>query len=156
VSRSWRPPTFVAELRRIEESPWGEWELTPSKLGRRLREFGITTRHDAAGAARAYRLEDFADAFARYTRQKASEGVNPQVERGFGSDALVDNPSERSLALTCDSDALTPSDAYGGENVPPLCDRCGEPLLAPVSKARGHCERCHLASKRKKDGEQGK
>ena len=85
---------LVVELRRIEESPWGEFDLTASKLAYRLREFRIKTKHNTAASARGYRLEDFSDAFTRYTRQNPSEPVNPQVKRGFTSDGLSNNPSE--------------------------------------------------------------
>jgi hypothetical protein len=77
---------IVNALRQIEESPWSDFDLTRSKLAYRLREFGIRTKHNAAGSARGYRLEDFWDAFARYTRQEPSEPSESQVRHGFASD----------------------------------------------------------------------
>ncbi len=41
---------LVAELRRIEESPWDEFDYNPSKLAYRLKEFGVKSRRDPAGA----------------------------------------------------------------------------------------------------------
>jgi hypothetical protein len=78
---------LVAELCRIEDAPWNDFDLTRSKLAYRLKEFGIRTRHNAAGTARGYRLEDFSDAFTRYTRQEASEASEAQVRHNFASDA---------------------------------------------------------------------
>ena len=46
---------LVAELRRIEESPWGEFELTVSKLAYRLREFGIKPGRAARNTVRGTR-----------------------------------------------------------------------------------------------------
>ncbi|ONM47170.1 DUF3631 domain-containing protein [Nocardia donostiensis] len=64
------------QLHQIEESPWKQFELTPSKLGHRLREYGIKTGHNTAKTERGYRIEDFHDAFERYlSASRPSEGV---------------------------------------------------------------------------------
>ncbi|WP_236147354.1 DUF3631 domain-containing protein [Mycolicibacterium sp. CH28] len=66
------------KLRALPESPWEQLELTPTRLGVRLREYSITTRHIEDKTRRGYHLVDFADAFARYLPpQEASEGVQP-------------------------------------------------------------------------------
>lgn len=54
------------KLHEIADSPWKQFDLNPSRLGRRLREYQIKTGRDAAGKERGYRLEDFQDAFDRY------------------------------------------------------------------------------------------
>jgi hypothetical protein len=54
------------QLQQIAESPWKQYELNPSRLGRRLREYGIKTRHSDDKSERGYHLEDFTDAFTRY------------------------------------------------------------------------------------------
>ena len=64
---------LITQLSNIEESPWGEWELTPRKLALRLKHFGIRTNRNTMGTARGYRLEDLTDAFHRYIRQNPSE-----------------------------------------------------------------------------------
>jgi hypothetical protein len=146
---SFLPSTeLVSALRGIEESPWNDFDLNPSKLGHRLREFRIKTGRSTDASARGYRLEDFEDTFLRYTRQKVSEGVNPQLRHGFSFDAFENKVSEgvrqgvkasegvrRSEPSTCGSDALTPSDGYAARNgsnpgfVLPAgsgrCDECG-------------------------------
>ncbi|WP_281920497.1 DUF3631 domain-containing protein [Nocardia cyriacigeorgica] len=72
------------QLHQIEESPWKQFELTPSKLGHRLREYGIKTGHNTARTERGYRLEDFHDAFERYlSARRESEAVQ---SRPNGSD----------------------------------------------------------------------
>lgn len=65
------------ELREVEDAPWHDFDLNPSKLGRRLREYGIRTGHNTTRTARGYRIEDLRDAFDRYLAppDKASEGV---------------------------------------------------------------------------------
>ena len=75
---------LIAELRRLEESPWNEFDYNPSKLAYRLKEFGVKSRRDPAGAVRGYSLESLADAFSRYLRQnpsEASETVDEQEKR---------------------------------------------------------------------------
>lgn len=69
---------LITNLSAIEESPWGEWELTPRKLAQRLKHFGIKPNRNTTGTARGYRIEDLDDAFARYLRPNAS---NCQIPR---------------------------------------------------------------------------
>lgn len=87
---------LVAELRRIEESPWDEFDYNPSKLAYRLREFGVKSRRDPAGMVRGYSLESLTDAFSRYLRQNPSEASETVDEQEKHSDA-----QESSDALTC-------------------------------------------------------
>ena len=65
------------KLCALSESPWAQLELNPSKLGRRLREYSITTGHSGDKSERGYHRHDFADAFARYLphAEMVSEGV---------------------------------------------------------------------------------
>jgi Protein of unknown function (DUF3631) len=64
---------LCTKLRQLTESPWEQFDLSPSKLGRRLREYGIKARHSRDKSERGYHRTDFADGFARYL--KPSEGV---------------------------------------------------------------------------------
>lgn len=77
------------QLQQITESPWKQYELNPSKLGRRLREYEIKTRHSDDKSERGYHLTDFAEAFTRYLppAEKASEGVQ-------GVQQAVDQPEQ--------------------------------------------------------------
>lgn len=75
---------LCARLCAIPESPWGQMELNPTKLGKRLYEYGIKTRHTKDKRERGYHLVDFADAFSRYLpAEKLSEAV--QAVPGEGS-----------------------------------------------------------------------
>jgi len=68
-------------LREVPESPWEQLELTPTRLGMRLREFSIKAGHTKDKTQRGYYRRDFTDAFARYLPpQEASEGVQPVQE----------------------------------------------------------------------------
>jgi hypothetical protein len=119
---------LVNDLRAIDESPWGEFELTRSKLAYRLREFGIKTKHNTSGTARGYRLEDFSDAFQRYTRQEPSEPSGSQVSHHFPSDASdASDASTRQTKTTRQKEntpspgvltVLTGSDGHRDKNVP--------------------------------------
>jgi hypothetical protein len=59
---------LVNELRRIDESPWRDFDLSQRKLAWRLKDFGIKPERNAAQTARGYHLRQFTDAFERYLR----------------------------------------------------------------------------------------
>jgi hypothetical protein len=63
---------LVAELRRIEESPWDDFDLNARKLAQRLRQYAIKPGRGERNTVRGYALETFSDAFARYTRPHPS------------------------------------------------------------------------------------
>jgi hypothetical protein len=142
------------ELCQITESPWRDIDLNPSKLGRRLSEYGIRTGRNTTGSERGYRREDFLDAWSRYLPEAdsdtepgamTSEGVRsrPQAsdlhERSdtFGlsdtfkasSDSKASRHNRRSEAL------LTPSDTFG-----------------PLTPTESSCLRCHKPSDRSGGG----
>lgn len=72
---------LVNELRRIEESPWGDYELTVSKLAKRLKPFNVKPGHNAAKTVRGYSLETFHDAFRRYLRPHPSNRPNQDADQ---------------------------------------------------------------------------
>jgi hypothetical protein len=83
---------LVNLLRGLEDSPWGEYDLTTVGLAAKLRNYKIKPRPDKTGRVRGYRLEDFADAFSRYLAPDPSKDVNssnPQVDPFDGSDDLT-------------------------------------------------------------------
>ncbi len=63
---------LVDGLKNIAESPWEDYEYNPSKLAYRLRAYGIKPGHSRDKSARGYSLEQFHDAFERYTRPDPS------------------------------------------------------------------------------------
>jgi hypothetical protein len=71
---------LVSELRRIEESPWDDFDMNPRKLAYRLKDFGITPGHNTSKTARGYTLEALSDAFARYTRPEPSTTSETHAE----------------------------------------------------------------------------
>jgi hypothetical protein len=89
---------LVVRLRGIEESPWVEFDYNPSKLAYRLKEFGVKSRRDPAGAVRGYSLESLTDAFSRYLRQSPSDPSESLVDTCFPSDAH--KPSDASTRQT--------------------------------------------------------
>ncbi|WP_162131292.1 DUF3631 domain-containing protein [Mycolicibacterium chubuense] len=139
-------PELCSELRKITDSPWQTFDLTPNALAYRLREYKIKTKHNAAGSQRGYRIEAFEDAFHRYLRPTPSEAVRPsetQVNSGGapdGSDALTVRPSDtRQVENSTSPAVLTPltlSDGYSAENgstrcgfqASPPCFHCDKPV----------------------------
>ncbi|MBS4730061.1 DUF3631 domain-containing protein [Mycobacterium sp. SM1] len=122
---------LVNELRRIETSPWNDFDLTPSKLAYRLREFRVKPRRSSDARSRGYRREDFDDVFRRYIRQNPSTRQKPQVDGDFTSDGLKTDPSSRQMQPvkvsepvrrseppTSGFDALTGSDGLPDGNGP--------------------------------------
>lgn len=140
-------PELCAELRKITDSPWQTFDLTPNALAYRLREYKIKTRHNPAGSQRGYRIEAFEDAFNRYLRATPSEAVRSseaQVSSGDtsdGPDAIPVRPSGTRQDENSGSPAvltpLTPSDgdsagngsARGGFQADPPCFHCDKPVL---------------------------
>jgi uncharacterized protein DUF3631 len=114
-----RTPELIAELCKIEESPWGDWNngkpITPQALSKLLRPYRIRTRSvwvDGA-KARGYQLEQFADAWGRYL----AGGVGGRGGRGGRSEY----PSE---AAPTTPTAPTTQDT--GENSR-FCSACESP-----------------------------
>ena len=161
---------LVRELREIEESPWGDDELTASKLAKDLKAFGVKPGFNAAKTVRGYKLEAFRDAFRRYLRPDPSErpkqDANQRQQADGEKSQTVRNPSEGvrtdgSGRLTDVSDETaespeiaghgnisddwTPSDATpGGNGSGPRQCPCGPP--APTNPETGLCHWCELAA----------
>jgi putative DNA primase/helicase len=72
---------LAAKLAKIEERPWVEWKndrpITPRQIAKLLEQFKVKpdTIRTSVGTAKGYMLEDFTDAFARYT---AYRSVTPE------------------------------------------------------------------------------
>lgn len=117
---------LVTELRRVEESPWNDFELNARKLAYRLKPFGIKSDRDSAGSVRGYRLDTFYDAFVRYLRQEPSEPSETMRDQEQPSD--TSKASDTSIRQTDSSvrnktaaqelflTDLTHSDAPAAEN----------------------------------------
>jgi hypothetical protein len=83
-TRFMKSDELCSKLRALSESPWEQLELNPSRLGGRLREYSIKTRHTEDKSRRGYYRDDFADAFARYL--PPAEGVSQGVQGVRGND----------------------------------------------------------------------
>jgi len=144
-------------LRAVDDAPWRDFDLNPSKLGRRLREYGIKTAHNTARTERGYRIEDFSDAFDRYlvpaTPSNPVQGVQHGSDQHEPPDTFqtldtlkassppkVSGQSGRSEPQRT---AWTPLDG----NPDRQCRQCGARLLIDVP-GRDVCERCRIAAVR--------
>ncbi|MGE2715140.1 DUF3631 domain-containing protein [Mycolicibacterium litorale] len=103
------------KLRALPDSPYEEMDLTPPKLGKRLSEYTIQTRHAPDKASRVYYRTDFTDAFARYLpAEEPSHRVHP-VRNGITLGA------EGATAVRCASGSATKgAGPYIDENQPPV------------------------------------
>src|ERR1039458_5654367 len=86
---------LLGRLAALPESPWGN--LNALQLAAQLRRFGIKPKQLWIGGSnvRGYAMEDFEDAFARYTTES-----EPQFEiiPGVGSPADTASPREGETA----------------------------------------------------------
>jgi len=79
---------LLAELRKLEESPWGDWDLTARKLAIRLAKFGVKPKHNTAKTSRGYHLHDLADPFGRYLPSNPSNPSNSPFDLHERPDGL--------------------------------------------------------------------
>jgi hypothetical protein len=107
-----RSQELVNGLREIKDSPWDDWELTPSKLANRLKPYGVRPAHDSSGDHRGYKLECFYDLFGRYRRQDPSSrqmkgyDLREQGEKGDDGDLSEGCQNRQNAQLKTSSDTL--------------------------------------------------
>lgn len=138
-------------LRGIDESPWGQFDLNPSRLGHRLREYGIKTGHNPAKTMRGYRRADFLDAWERYVPStKASEAVptRPQAadqherQDTFGTpDTFKASEQNKASDHNPRSEGVrTPSDTFGRDTPDGrVCEKCGGAIYRPGANVCAAC-----------------
>lgn len=101
---------LLAALCEDDEAPWKTWnrgkEMTPRQLGKKLREYGIESQpvKIAYETSKGYKVEQFADAFARYlslspaTPLPSVTQLQPNADAGFRvTDDRLRNQSEKPL-----------------------------------------------------------
>lgn len=156
---------LVKELRDIEDSPWGDEELTVSKLARKLKPYGVKPGHNPAKTIRGYDIANLRDAFTRYLRPEPSNRPETGLEQHEQPQSVtVPKPSPTRppdtsgrLTDTTDnspnpavsagqqhiSDGRTGWDDTPAANGSPLCRYCGNelPEQPPVQRIRGYCHR---------------
>lgn len=138
-------------LRGIDESPWSQFDMNPSKLGHRLREYGIKTGHNPAKTMRGYRRADFLDAWERYIPStKASEAVPSRPRAAdqheqwdtFGTpDTFKASEETKASQHNPSSEGVrTGSDTFGrvthGQQE---CERCSAPIYRPGATVCAAC-----------------
>jgi hypothetical protein len=128
AARRWVPfmatNDLLTELKKIDESPWAEFDLTGRKLADRLKHFGIKPAKNSLGNTRGYRLQDLTDAFTRYLRPDPSDPYGPTSELREGpdgnstSDASTRPVELRALCRSCNR----PLHPALGHDVHPACE----------------------------------
>jgi hypothetical protein len=143
---------LIAELRRLDESPWDDFDYTSRKLAKRLKEFGVTSGRNAAGTARGYRFEDLSDVFSRYIRPEVSEASETTIEQQIPSDtsrASDTSKCQTDLSVRSETAAqapfltdLTLTDALPTKTAS-VCRYCSAELPEHMTsqRARGYCNR---------------
>jgi hypothetical protein len=106
-------------LHGVEESPWGDWygkQLSAHKLSKLLRPYRIRTMSVKVDgkAVRGYKVEQFADAFARALSVTGVTSVTPESasqkggNAGNAGNAYTRNgkPSQMELVVIAEAQAL--------------------------------------------------
>ncbi|HZN76208.1 MAG TPA: DUF3631 domain-containing protein [Micromonosporaceae bacterium] len=103
---------LLSALRKIEDAPWRELDMTAHALAGRLRPYGIRPGRNATGTARGYRLDDFLEAFARYgvKDRQSVKTAGQATDDPKGSDGLNRQTQTTVSTVTRGSDPLTVSD----------------------------------------------
>ncbi len=130
---------LVLRLRKLDDAPWSERELTTTGLSRLLRPYGIKPGHNAAKTTRGYDKAWFADAFARYL---PSEPVHPS-EQAADQQECPDGlkPPDGSTRPNTAPDARTSSDGSTTEMASAPSARTGQPVQTTPTrpdKTPGH------------------
>jgi len=108
---------LIMELRKLDDAPWADLDLTGRKLAYRVGKFGVKPKRNKAQTARGYYLHDLEDAFRRYLpsnpsirletpsdqeeqgrRQKPDRRVDPSIE----TIRLYENPSSEPVSRHID------------------------------------------------------
>jgi putative DNA primase/helicase len=130
---------LVAKLVKREERPWVEWNnhkpITPKQLADLLDAFQIVPNTIRIGAStpKGYRVEQFRDAFARYTRNFPATPPQPSKTAGFSAnssatrpdDAADKNSQKTSNFAACGG--VADNKAADGQDAQVRCAQCGEP-----------------------------
>lgn len=140
---------LVNRLRKLEDSPWNELDLTTRGLSSRLKPYGVKPGHNSAKTARGYQAAGFADAFSRYLPSEsvqASEHAADQEKPSDASEATdaTIRPGENirpkvSAGQAPFTDAWTDPDAPLRESG--ACSHCDWPL-----NSEGHATNCQGAA----------
>jgi len=72
---------LVSSLRKLDESPWQDFDMTARKLAQRLKPYGVSSERNSTGNVRGYRPESFRDVFARYLADHPSDPSDPSETR---------------------------------------------------------------------------
>jgi hypothetical protein len=130
-------------LNALPDSPWGDIPLNPHKLGKRLQEYQIRTRHTADKSRRTYCRRDFEDAWRRYLPPESSETV-PTVREPAHQQQSRDNVIEEKFDPSKSSDRINRS-----APTPDALDTSGriasDAAAAAPAKSNGECPDCGSA-----------
>jgi hypothetical protein len=127
-----RYPTaaLIAELAKVEESPWGDWEgkgktITPQALGKLLKPYRIKTMPVWVDGEthRGYKLEQFEDAWLRVLGVRSVRSVRSESPSG----AAPNTPN-----------APNTLGAEQGKPLAPLLGDPGYPLFVDAACQNGH------------------
>jgi hypothetical protein len=106
---------LLAALKRIDDAPWNDFDLTARRLAVRLKRFDVEPQRDKTQTSRGYYKINFSDVFARYLPSPIhpSNPSNPSlisIPAGEGTDESQ-APTRLSTRLDLDSGFRSALDA---------------------------------------------
>lgn len=155
---------LVAGLRKVDESPWDGFDLNPSKLAYRLREYKVKPGHNTEKTARGYRLEDLTDVFSRYLRPNPSGSSSTPPEQPISRDGLEspDTPTRPPDTLPVRNEMTRPGETAGQDMFGTgrtgsdggMAENGSEPGLFTPPTGPGRCDDCgfHVDTQGHRDG----
>ena len=131
---------LVARLQKIDDGPWSDFELTPRRLAARLRDYGVSARHNSAKTVRGYWADDFADPFARYLASQSVQASVNASDHGGCPDTSPDiskTPMRPAVSAgeSTPADARTLRDAVArtDDTGMPICGACGTAMSSALA-----------------------
>jgi len=96
---------LLEQLRRVDESPWDEWNLAGYRLAKMLKPYGVKSRKVRIGSdtKQGWRYSDLEPLFVRYLADSSrntgttpvSQGLPPHSERNTPNDPKRPEPLQR-------------------------------------------------------------
>jgi hypothetical protein len=87
---------LLERLHAVDESPWGDWDLSAHRLARMLRPFGVSSRKVRIGdkSRQGWRLDDLAVLFRRYVSDSKRNTGTTVATQAIAPDRKRNTPSE--------------------------------------------------------------
>lgn len=126
---------LLVELRKLDESPWHDLDLTSRKLAVRLAKFAVKPKHNTSKTARGYHRRDLDDSFGRYLPSNPSNPSETQVDQAELRDASESPDGSTRPDEISRPDEMPAQSSHGTGRTVRTDTPDGQPLLVPTADA---------------------